>query len=170
MQDETLNAASTTPRLDAVARAALTIAGLALVGVVIVQAWQVIARYLLNDSPGWTEPVAVLLLGTAMSFGAAAGVHDKTHFGFLLLAQATSPRVRRALSSILHIVVIAIGSVLAFWSARLLFDGLVVRMAGAPLPQSANFAPLLCGSALMVVFGLQALVRELRAPRDEALG
>jgi TRAP-type C4-dicarboxylate transport system permease small subunit len=44
------------------ARAALRIAAASIVGLVGVQAWQVIARYVLNDSPGWTEPVAVLLL------------------------------------------------------------------------------------------------------------
>ena len=43
--------------LDRLAKLAIAVAGTALVGVVIVQAWQVIARYVLNDSPGWTEPV-----------------------------------------------------------------------------------------------------------------
>ena len=34
----------------------------ALLGLVVVQGWQVIARYVINDSPSWTEPVTVLLL------------------------------------------------------------------------------------------------------------
>ncbi|MGO4775655.1 TRAP transporter small permease, partial [Lysobacter sp. 2RAB21] len=67
--------------LDRIAGAAIAIAGLALVGMVAVQALQVFARYVLNDSPGWTEPVALILLNTAMSFGAAAGVHHGAHFG-----------------------------------------------------------------------------------------
>jgi TRAP-type C4-dicarboxylate transport system permease small subunit len=146
------------------ARAALRIAAASIVGLVGVQAWQVIARYVLNDSPGWTEPVAVLLLCSAMSFGAAAGVHARAHFGFFLLAQAARPGLRRVLAAISHGVVLAIGAVLAFWSARLLLDGLDIRLAGAPLPQSVNFAPLLCGSALMCVFALQALVQELLGP------
>ena len=61
--------------LDKLAQAAILIAAAALIGVVFVQGWQVIARYVLNDSPGWTEPMALLLLNIAMSFGAAAGVH-----------------------------------------------------------------------------------------------
>jgi TRAP-type C4-dicarboxylate transport system permease small subunit len=53
---------------------------------------------------------------------------------------------------------------LAVWSTRLLIDGLDVKMAGAPLPQSANFAPLVLGGGLMVLFALQHLWRDLRAP------
>jgi TRAP-type C4-dicarboxylate transport system permease small subunit len=150
------------------ARVALLIAAVSIAALVVVQAWQVVARYLLNDSPGWTEPVAVLLLCSAMSFGAAAGVHARAHFGFFLMAQSVSPGMRRVLAAISHLVVLTIGAVLAYWSARLLVDGLDIRMAGAPLPQSANFAPLLCGSALMTLFALQALVRELLGTAPEA--
>ena len=53
----------------------IAVAALALLALVLVQGWQVIARYVLNDSPSWTEPVTLLMLSTAMSMGAAAGVH-----------------------------------------------------------------------------------------------
>lgn len=146
---------------------ALGLAALALLGLVGVQAWQVVARYGLNASPGWTEPVALLLLSTAMSFGAAAGVHAGSHFSFRLLAEAVAPPLRRVLASLSHAVVLAIGATLAFWSTRLLFDGLDVAMAGAPLPQSLPFLPLALGSGLMALFALQHLWREW-SPRGGA--
>ena len=49
--------------LTLLARITLVIAGAALVGMAIVEGWQVYARYVLNDSPSWTEPVALLLMG-----------------------------------------------------------------------------------------------------------
>ncbi|HVH35911.1 MAG TPA: TRAP transporter small permease subunit, partial [Tahibacter sp.] len=72
---------SETGLLPRAARAALLAAGMALVSLAAVQAWQVIARYVLNDSPGWTEPLALLLLNTAMSLGAAAAVQQRQRFG-----------------------------------------------------------------------------------------
>ena len=51
--------------LDSLASLAMGLAGFALVAMALIQAWQVFARYVLNDSPGWTEPLALLL----MSFG-----------------------------------------------------------------------------------------------------
>ncbi|PZN28708.1 MAG: TRAP transporter permease DctQ, partial [Proteobacteria bacterium] len=83
--------------VDGAATASLVVAGAALVGLAVVQAWQVFARYLLNASPSWTEPVALLLMSTIMMFGAAVGVHREAHFGFFLLIETASPRVRRAL-------------------------------------------------------------------------
>ncbi|TYT25986.1 TRAP transporter small permease [Luteimonas viscosa] len=149
--------------LDRLAGIAIAIAATALAGLVLVQGWQVVARYVLNDSPSWTEPVTLLLLGTAMSFGAAAGVHTQRHFSFSLLADAMQPRVRRVVDALNVLVVAAIGAVLAGWGAVLLFDALDVRIAGAPMPQSIGFLPLSLGGALMVVFALARLPGVLRA-------
>ena len=157
MQD----AAATAPAPDALAklaRAAALVAGGSLVGVAAVEAWQVVARYVLNDSPGWTEPVALLLLNVAMSLGAASAVHGRAHFGFMVLQQAAPPRIARALAVFSDLVVAGIGLVLAGYGARLAVDGWTVPMAGAPLPQSAAFVPLAIGGALIALFALARVV------------
>ena len=89
--------------MDALSNVAIAVAVAALLGLVVVQGWQVIARYVINDSPSWTEPVTVLLLTTAMSLGAAAGVHTNRHFGFFLLADFGPPRswIERAVGRVL---------------------------------------------------------------------
>lgn len=150
--------------LDRLSDAAIALAALSLLGLVAVQAWQVFARYVINDSPSWTEPVTLLLLSTAMSLGAATGVRENRHFGFFLLADALGPRAHRAVDALVAAVIVAIGAVLAAWSTQLLLDGLDVRMAGAPLPQSVNYLPLALGGALMVVFALDRLRLAIAAP------
>ena len=155
--------------MDLLSNAAIAIAVAALLGLVIVQGWQVIARYVINDSPSWTEPVTILLLTTAMSLGAAAGVHTNRHFGFFLLADAARPGLKKLLHAISPLVIAAIGAVMAYWGAVLLFDGLGIRIAGAPMPQSTGYLPLSLGGLLMVVFALYRLLLVLRAPlTDEA--
>jgi len=144
--------------LDRLAAFAVGVAGAALLGMVLVQALQVFARYVLNDSPGWTEPVALLLLNTAMSFGAAAGVHRGSHFGFFILVHAAPPPLRKALLATSNLVIGGIGAALAVWGGELLLDGLDIPMAGAPLPQSAAFAPMTAGGALMALFAAQRLI------------
>ncbi|PPU88085.1 C4-dicarboxylate ABC transporter [Xanthomonas populi] len=128
----------------------------------VVQGWQVFTRYVLNDSPSWTEPVTLLLLSTALSLGAAAGVHTNRHFGFYLLGEHVPPLVRNVFDLIRPLMIIAIGAVLAHWSAALLLDVLDIKMAGAQMPQSINYLPLSIGGALMVVFALYKLWRVLR--------
>jgi len=146
-----------TSLLARVQRIALGIAGAALFGVAAVQAWQVFARYVLNDSPGWTEPVALLLLATAMSLAAGAAVRSRSHFGFYVLLEASRPRVARALRTLSDGAIAVVGGVIATYGAVLLTDGWSVRMAGAPLPQGLPFLPLTLGGVLMVVFALERL-------------
>jgi len=135
----------------------MLVAGAALVGMAATEAWQVFARYVLNDSPGWTEPVALLLLNTAMSLGAAAGVRSWSHFGFFILVEHVPQRVRRALQALACLVVAAIGAGVAIWGTELLLDGIDIPAAGSVLPQSAVFLPMAIGGALMLVFALERL-------------
>ncbi len=144
--------------LDNLAQLAILIAAAALMGVVFVQGWQVIARYVLNDSPGWTEPLALLLLNIAMSFGAAAGVHRNSHFGFPLLLDAMPPILHRLCVALRCLLIACIGAALAFWGMQLFLDGLDIHMAGTPLPQSAVYLPLAIGGALMTMFALAQLL------------
>lgn len=158
-----------TRMLDRLSGAAIALAAAALLGLVAVQAWQVIARYVLNDSPSWTEPVTLLLLSTAMGLGAATGVREQRHFGFPLLADALGPRAQRWARALAAAVIALIGAVLTGWGSLLLVDGWAVRLAGAPLPQSINYLPLTLGGALMTVFAFDQLRRVLRAaPSQEA--
>lgn len=139
------------------ANAAITLAVIALLGLVVVQGWQVIARYVLNDSPSWTEPVTLLLLSTAMSLGAAAGVHTRRHFSFGLLADALPLAGRHLLQILQSAVVLGLGAMLAYWGAILFLDGIDIPIAGAPMPQSINYLPIALGGLLMAIFALPQL-------------
>ncbi|NYZ62310.1 TRAP transporter small permease [Luteimonas deserti] len=172
MSEDTTPAPDSASRsaLDRLADGVIAIAATALAGLVIVQGWQVFARYVINDSPSWTEPVTLLLLSIAMSLGAAAGVHTNRHFGFFLLQEHMRPALRRLVELLVPLVIIAIGAVIAWWGAVLLLDGLHIKAAGARLPQSINYLPLSLGGALMVLFALNRFVRVLRAaPAGEGL-
>lgn len=166
MPEATTATPPTTPiqrSLDTLSDLAAGIAGVALLGLVVVQGWQVFARYVLNDSPSWTEPVTLLLLSTAMSMGAAAGVHTNRHFGFFLLAEAMRPGLRRVVDLVVPLVITGIGVVLGYWGLVLLLDGIDVRMAGAPLPQSITYLPLSVGGTLMALFALNRLAAAVSA-------
>jgi TRAP-type C4-dicarboxylate transport system permease small subunit len=149
------------------AHVATTIACASLIGMTLVEAWQVFARYVLNNSPVWTEPVALLLMSAAMMFGAANGVRSESHFGFFLALHISPPRVRAALLAIARLIVAAIGAVLAFWGAVLLADGWSIPMAGAPLPQGLYFLPIGAGGALIAIFALERLFTAAPAPSVE---
>ncbi len=160
-----MDAAPPTPAtvLDRIAALANAIGAAALVAVAAVQGWQVLGRYLLNDSPSWTEPLSAVLLCTAMSCGAAVMVHRQAHFGFSLLRDAAPPRLRRVLVALVDAVVAALGLLLAVGAATLAVDGWSVALAGVALPQGTPFVPLALGGALMAVFAAAGGITRWRA-------
>lgn len=124
-------------------------------GMAAVEAWQVFARYVLDDAPSWTEPMAILLMSTAMMFGAAAGVRSNRHFGFFILVESVPPALRRALLLLSSLIGVATGLMLMGWGAVMTLDAWGYPMAGAPLPQGMLFAPVCVGGALIAIFALE---------------
>lgn len=146
-------------RLAGVARATLAVAGVALVLLALVELWQVIARYVFNASPSWTEPVAILCMNTTMMFGAAAGVHAQRHFGFFVAVHAAPPALRRLLLALSRTVQVAVGLMLAGWGLYLCVQTWDVQLAGIALPQGASYLPLCAGGALIALFAADLLRR-----------
>lgn len=145
--------------LNTLAVAAMAAAGVALVVMALVQAWQVFARYVLNSSPGWTEPVALLCMSLAVMLGAAVAIRRETHFGFFTLMEMSPPGVRRALKAFNRLVAAACGLALAWWGTELMLDDWSIPMPGAPLPLGIRYIALCLGGTLMVVFALERLLR-----------
>lgn len=152
--------------LDAVSAVAFGGAGLALVLVTLVQAWQVYARYVLNDSPSWTEPVALLLISVTAMLGAAEGVRRETHFGFFTFRDAAPGPVQALLKGLSRVIAFAVGVGLLIGSGVLVIDNWTVPMAGAPLPLGSKFLPFAAGGALIALFALERLARGDPAPES----
>ena len=151
--------------LDGLDHLAMGLAGFALVAMALIQAWQVFARYVLNDSPGWTEPLALLLMSFAVMFGAAVAVRRETHFAFQAFRDAAPGRLQWLMKSVSRLIAAAGGAGLMVLGGTLMVDDWPVVMAGAPLPAGLKFAGLCLGGALILLFALERLLTgDYRAP------
>lgn len=146
-------------RLARLANGVLLAAGISLVALAMVEGWQVFARYVLNDSPSWTEPVALFCMKLTMMLGAAAGVRAQRHFGFFIAVQAAPGGLRRALLAVSRLVQAGIGLLLFAWGLILTVETWDVSMPGAPIPQGMGYVPLWIGGVLITVFAVELLLR-----------
>ncbi len=145
-----------------IANLTLIAAGFALLAMTAIQSWQVFARYVLNQSPGWTEPLALIFLNTAMMCGAAVCVRTNRHFAFSLLIENVAPKVAIALQKFSAAFVALLGVAIAWGSWQLVLGDWAVRMAGTALPEGSRYLPLSVGGVLIAVFALEKLFT--RAP------
>jgi TRAP-type C4-dicarboxylate transport system permease small subunit len=131
---------------------------------VLVLAWQVIGRYVLNDSPSWTEPAALTLMSVAALFGAAIAVRRESHFSFPTLVESSPPPLRAALRALARLIAFVFGGALAGFGFFLMRDGWSTPMAGAPAPEGVAFIGVAFGGALIALFALERLIAGGGAP------
>jgi len=160
-----------TRALDGLSVIIMGLAGTALVFMALIQAWQVFARYVLNDSPGWTEPLALLLMSFAVMFGASVAVRRETHFAFQTVLHALPAGTQWALKSVSRLIAGAAGAGLMLLGGKLMIDEWPVAMAGAPLPSGLKFAGLCVGGALILLFSVERLLTgDYHAPETTEAG
>jgi TRAP-type C4-dicarboxylate transport system permease small subunit len=142
----------------AIASAAIAIAATSLCALVLVLAWQVFGRYVMNDSPSWTEPVALTLMSVAALFGAAIAVRSESHFAFPTLVENAPKPLRALLKAFARLIALAFGVVLCGFGGFLMADSWTVPMAGAPFPEGVGHIGLCAGGALIALFAFERLM------------
>lgn len=142
----------------ALARLTVFIAAVSLCGLVVVLAWQVFGRYVLNSSPSWTEPVALTLMGIAALFGAAIAVRAESHFAFPTLVESSPAPIRALLKTFGRLIEFGFGLALAWFGGFLIADAWNVPMAGAPFPEGVANIGVCVGGALIAIFALERLI------------
>lgn len=140
---------------------ALWISGLGLLVMTGCVMWQVTGRYVLNDSPSWTEPFSLLLMSWFILLGAAVGVREGNHLGFEIGLHFAPPRIRRAMEVFTDILVLVFGIAMAWYGWLLAMGTWSAKMAGVDLPQGVDYLPLVGGGALIALFSLEKLLTHL---------
>lgn len=147
-----------TGAFSALAKATIAIAATSLCVLVLVLIWQVIGRYVFNDSPGWTEPVALILMSVSALFGAAVAVRNETHFNFPTLMEGAPAPLRTALRTLARLLSLAFGAALGWYGGFLMVDAWGVPMAGAPAPEGLSYIGVCAGGVLIALFALERVI------------
>ena len=147
--------------LDGACRVALWVAGIALVAMTVVVAWNVFGRFVLNDTPAWAEPLALLLMGWVIMGAAAAGVREGFHMGFDAVRSALPEPLARLCEILSDVVVSGFGAGMAWFGADLALGVWDATLPTLGLPGSVEYLPLVLGGLLIALFGLERLVAHL---------
>lgn len=147
--------------LAVVNRMALWTAGIGLIIMTVFIAWQVFGRYVLNQSPSWTEPASLLLMSWFILLGSAVGVRDGNHLGFEIALHYAPHGLRQTMLAVTEVLVMLFGGAMAWYGTSLAVETWSALMPGLPIPQGFDYVPLAVGGVLIALFSLEKLVRLL---------
>ncbi len=158
------------PILSRLNTTALYLAGLGLVVMTVTVAYQVFCRYVLNDSPSWTEPGAVMLMSWFIFLGAAVGVRENNHMGFDVLLYVLPPAAKKWLRMTSDIVVLAFGIGMIWYGGKLVGLTWGTVMPALHISGGWDYVPVVAGGLLVSLFALERIVlRFTGAPIDDIL-
>jgi TRAP-type C4-dicarboxylate transport system permease small subunit len=156
--------------LAALSTLSLWLAGIGLVAMTAMVAWQVFCRYVLNDSPSWTEPGAVMLMSWFIFLGAAVGVRENYHLGFDVLLYALAKGGKKWLRMISDVVAFAFGAGMVWYGSELVGLTWNTVLPSLRISGGWDYVPLVAGGVLICLFALERIVLRLAGePIDDVL-
>lgn len=143
-------------------RISLMLAVALLIGVVACVQWQVIGRYVFNDTPTWAEALALLLVLYLTSLAVAVGVRDAGHIGLESLATLLPETWQRKLAIVVHLLIAVFGFLMAksgwLWATGKWNE----KKPMLGVPEGADYVPLVVAGVLIALFSLEHIIALLR--------
>ena len=137
-------------------------AGVGLMLMTAIIAWQVFARYVLNDSPAWGEQAALLLMIWYVMFAAAAGVREGFHIRITLLGDHLSAKPKRIVHLLAHAIVGLFGLAMAWWGVELARETWEHVIPTLGLSRGYAYVPIPISGLLIFGFALEHVIADLR--------
>ncbi len=139
-------------------RILLGLGAIGLVVMTIIIGWQVFGRYVLNDSPNWSEQAALVLMIWYVCLAAAAGVYEGFHIRIVALENAVSAKLRFLMITINNIVVGLCGAAMAIWGAQLVSETWSHDVPTLILTRGMVYLVIPIAGALIALFALERLL------------
>ncbi len=155
---------------DRLSWAVVFLSGIALILLVGFTGWQVWGRYVLNDTPTWTEKLALLLILIVSLPMAAVGLRENFHLGISFAAELLPARAQYWLGIVNAVLLAGFGVAMIVGSWPLVIGtwGRDIPLIG--VPQGLQYVPLIVAGALIVAFMVERLWFALRAGPLEGKG
>jgi TRAP-type C4-dicarboxylate transport system permease small subunit len=151
----------------AVSKLSLVLAMILLIAVVLCVQWQVIGRYIFNDSPTWAEALAMLLVLFVTSFGLAVGVRDAGHIGLESLVGLLPEQWQRRIELLIHALVATFGVLMVSSGWQWASAKWAEKKPMLPVPDGIDYVPVIIAGALIVLFSIEHIVAILRGVEVE---
>ncbi|CAN1564219.1 DctM TRAP-type C4-dicarboxylate transport system, small permease component [Burkholderiaceae bacterium] len=129
--------------------------------------YQVVGRYVFNDTPTWAESGAVLLVLYVTMLGMAVGVRDAGHIGLESLLVLVPESVRLKMELLIHTLVLVFGLVMAYNCAVLAQSVWNYKIPTLGLSEAFKYAPPAIAGVLIALFSLEHILALLQGEEVE---
>jgi len=146
----------------ALAKSCLQIGVAGLVLLIMAVLYQVIGRYVFNDSPTWAESGAVMLVLYVTMLGMAVGVRDAGHIGLESLLVLAPENVRLKMELLIHGLVLLFGVVMAYNCGLLAQSVWDYKIPTLGISEAFKYIPPAMAGVLVALFSMEHIIALMR--------
>ncbi len=145
-----------------ISKVGLMLAIVGLIVLILAVQVQVVGRYIFNDTPTWTEALALQLVLYITALGVAVGVRDAGHIGLDSMVALLPVSMRLKIEILIHVLVSIFGGVMAWagWIWTRLKWSELDPMLG--IPEGVDYLALVIAGVLIVLFSFEHILALLR--------
>lgn len=151
-----------------IARTAMWLGIVGMIALVAAVTWQVIGRYVLNNTPTWAETLALLLVLYVTMLGTAVGVRDRGHIAFDSLLTMVPGPVRRMLEYLIHVLIFVFGALMAWNCAFLMESVWTYRLPTLGISEGWRYFPAAVAGVLIMMFSIEHIIALARGQEVES--
>ena len=142
----------------ATSKLCLMVAVVGLIAIILCVQYQVIGRYVFNDTPTWAEALSLLLVLYVTALGVAVGVRDAGHIGLESIVILLPGKLRLKWEILIHLCVGVLGALMVqngyMWTV-LKWNAQKPMLA---VPSGLDFLPLVISGVLVVLFSIEHII------------
>ncbi len=146
----------------ALSKLSLILAVIGLIAVILCVQWQVIGRYVFNDTPTWAEALAMLLVLFVTAFGLAVGVRDAGHIGLESLVVLLPEKWQHRIEILIHILVGIFGGLMVQGGWLWMTAKWGEKKPMLPVPDGIDYVPVVIAGVLIVLFSIEHVIALVR--------
>lgn len=146
----------------ALAKLCLQIGVAGLVLLIIAVLYQVVGRYVFNDTPTWAESGAVLLVLYVTMLGMAVGVRDAGHIGLESLLVLAPEVLRLKMELLIQALVLLFGLVMAYNCGLLAQSVWAYKIPTLGISEAFKYIPPAMAGGLVALFSMEHIIALLR--------
>ncbi|MDH1279399.1 TRAP transporter small permease [Pseudomonas chengduensis] len=144
---------------DAIYRACIATAGLAIVIMALIIPWGVFSRYVLGQGLGWPEPISVLLMVLFTFIGAAAGYRAGAHMAVTSLTDRLPQTLAPLITLFVRLVMGGIALFMLIWGYKLCVATWNQYLSTLPSVRvGISYMPIPVGGFITLLFVIEQLL------------
>ncbi len=146
--------------MDALHRACVVLAGVALVIITLIIPWGVFTRYVLNSASSWPEPLAILTMIWLSFLSALVCYREHLHIGVGMLPNVLEGRARQILGVFVEIGMLVTNLFLLWYGIKLIQVTWYQSIAEFPIVSvGVSYLPVPLGGAITSLFIIERFLK-----------